>query len=119
MANEKAKNQRPENNEAQDSVDQYDQDLVRGNRREAGRDERELGDLSNASSGRDHTNAGGRAGVTEDRGRQAPSGGGNSDTDQGEFPQHARRGQAQSPVQENHFEPPRKKEGHGTPHLDH
>ena len=119
MANEKAKNQRPGNNEAQDSGDQYDQDLVRQSRREAGRDERELGDLANASSGRDHTNAGGRAGVAEDRGGQAPSGGGNSDTDQSEFPQHARRGQAQSPVQENHFEPPRKKEGHGTPHLDH
>ena len=118
MANEKAKNQRPGNNEAQDDVDQYDQDLVRQNRREAGRDERELGDVSAESSGRDHTNAAGRAGVTEDRGRRAPSGGGNSDTDQSEFPQHARRGQAQSPVQENHFEPPPKKEGHGTPKLD-
>jgi hypothetical protein len=118
MANEKAKNQRPGNNEAQDHVDQYDQDLVRQNRREAGRDERELGDVSAESSGRDHTNAAGRAGVTEDRGRRAPSGGGNSDTDQSEFPQHARRGQAQSPVQENHFEPPPKKEGHGTPKLD-
>ncbi len=27
-------------------------------------------------------------------------------------PQHARKGQAQSPVQENHFEPPKHKEGH-------
>ena len=118
MANEKAKNQRPGNNEAQDHVDQYDQDLVRQNRRDGGRDARELGDVSAESSGRDHTNAAGRAGVTEDRERRAPSGGGNSDTDQSEFPQHARRGQAQSPVQENHFEPPPKKEGHGTPTLD-
>ena len=118
MADRKAKNERPGNNDAQDYVDQYDDDLTRRNRQEAGRDQRELGDLSNASDGRDHTNAGGRAGVTEDVGRQAPSGGGNSDTDQSEFPQHARRGQAQSPVQENHFEPPPRKEGHGQPHLD-
>ena len=27
-------------------------------------------------------------------------------------PQHARKGQAQSPVEENHFEPPKEKEGH-------
>ena len=30
----------------------------------------------------------------------------------GGHPQHARKGQAQSPVQENHFEPPKHKEGH-------
>ena len=27
-------------------------------------------------------------------------------------PQHARKGQAQSPVEETHFEPPKHKEGH-------
>ena len=41
-----------------------------------------------------------------------------TETDQGEFPQHARKGQAESPVEQNHYEPPKKKEGHGQPHLD-
>ena len=27
-------------------------------------------------------------------------------------PQHARKGQAESPVEETHFEPPKQKEGH-------
>jgi hypothetical protein len=41
-----------------------------------------------------------------------------AETDQGEFPQHARKGQAESPVEQNHYEPPKKKEGHGQPHPD-
>lgn len=30
----------------------------------------------------------------------------------GSHPQHARKGQAQSPVEETHHEPPKQKEGH-------
>jgi len=87
--------------------DTYEQDLQRDNR----------------ESKQHHT-------MADLAGDQAASGQGGGDpteitaghdlsrTDQGEYPQHARKGQAESPVEENHFEPPKHKEGHGTPKLD-
>jgi len=48
-----------------------------------------------------------------DQSRQMPNiGATSSGTDQGEFHQHARRGQAESPAEDSHYEPPRQQEGH-------
>jgi hypothetical protein len=87
--------------------DAFDQDLERDNRQK----------------GQHHT----MADLAGDRDGGGPDGGDPveltaghdlSRTDQGEFPQHARKGQAESPVEENHYEPPKHKEGHGSPKLD-
>ena len=86
-----------ERNDDARSGDEFDQDLKRDNARRTG-----AGDQP-ARSGAEFTSSA----------RHDPT-----ETDQGEFPQHAQRGQAESPVEVNHYEPPKKKEGHGQPHID-
>ena len=82
-----------------DGRDEFNQDLQRDNARRTGGagGERPADDRLELTSSARHDPA---------------------ETDQGEFPQHARKGQAESPVEQNHYEPPKKKEGHGQPHLD-
>jgi len=79
--------------------DRFSEDLQRDNARRTGRpsDDRSVDDGLELTSSARHDPA---------------------ETDQGEFPQHSRKGQAESPVEQNHYEPPKKKEGHGQPHLD-
>jgi hypothetical protein len=76
--------------------DDFDKDLERDNRRDS--QGSTMADL--ASPGADAGLAGGAT--------NAPGGG----TDQGEFPQHARRGQAQSPREDTLNQPERHREGH-------
>ena len=76
--------------------DQYDEDLTRDNQRDTAA--HTMSDLANRGEG---------AGLAS--GPIDPAG---SRTDQGEFPQHARRGQAQSPVEETPNQPERSREGH-------
>jgi len=76
--------------------DEFDQDLERDNRRDSTGST--MADLAN--QGADAGNAPGPLSAT------------GPETDQGEFPQHARRGQAQSPVEDTLNQPERKREGH-------
>jgi hypothetical protein len=76
--------------------DQYDEDLARDNRRHSGGST--MGDLAHP---------GADAGLAS-----GPSNATGPGTDQGEFPQHARRGQAESPVEETLNQPEHKREGH-------
>lgn len=76
--------------------DDFDKDLERDNRRDSGGST--MADLAN------------RGDVDGDA--AAPISASGSRTDRGEFPQHARRGQAQSPVEETPNQPERKREGH-------
>jgi hypothetical protein len=77
-------------------ADEYDEDLERDNQRRGTGST--MADLANAD----------RAGGNPELPLSASSAG----TDQGEFPQHARRGQAQSPVEDTLNQPERKREGH-------
>jgi len=83
-----------------DLPDQYDEDLARDNRR--GREGEGMSDLAM------NTRAG-NAGFVGDEG--APREPHTGDTRHG-WRSHARQGQAESPVELNHNEPPKKKEGH-------
>ena len=76
-----------------DAPDQYDEDLARDNRR--GREGEGMSDLAAETRA-------GSAGFTPSDGVDDRHG----------WRSHARRGQAESPVELNHNEPPRKKEGH-------
>jgi hypothetical protein len=75
--------------------DQYDEDLHRDNQRGAGGST--MADLAHPGGAGDAT---GPMSATAGR------------TDGGEFPQHDRKGQAQSPVEETPNQPERKREGH-------
>ena len=77
-------------------ADEYDEDLQRDNRRDSGGST--MADLANPGEGAGHAGA--------------PLSAPGARTDQGEFPQHARRGQAQSPVEDTLNQPERKREGH-------
>jgi hypothetical protein len=79
-----------------ESGDDFDKDLERDNRRDS--QGGTMADL--ASPGADAGHADG------------PLNASGSGTDQGEFPQHARRGQAQSPREETLNQPERHREGH-------
>jgi hypothetical protein len=76
-----------------DQPDEYDEDLARDNRR--GREGEGMSDLAAETRA-------GNAGFTPSDGVEDRHG----------WRSHARRGQAESPVELNHNEPPRKKEGH-------
>jgi hypothetical protein len=83
-----------------DLPDQYDEDLARDNRR--GREGEGMSDLARET----------RPGlVAEPEGAPSGEGGGNADG-RHFWRSHARQGQAESPVELNHNEPPKKKEGH-------
>ena len=96
---------------------QDDQDYDRQQDREGVRHDRaEANAAGDDDFDRDLQNDNARrfAGDAADPSRHTPDVGATSDgTDQGEFPQHARRGQAQSPVEDTHYEPPHRQEGHG------
>ncbi len=79
--------------------DEFDRDLERDNRRDGHR-----------STMADPAAREGDTGNTGSPGQPVSAAG--DRTDQGEFPQHARRGQAQSPVEETPNQPERKREGH-------
>ena len=99
MSDQKAKHgsaARGEDDARQHPADQYDDDLARDNQRHSGGST--MGDLAHPGA-----NAGHAPGPLN---AAAPG------TDQGEFPQHARRGQAQSPVEETPNQPEPKREGH-------
>ena len=99
MANEKAKHgsaARDQHDVAQRPADEYDDDLARDNRRD-----------SAAGTMHDLANRGADAGHAD-----GPLDTAGARTDQGEFPQHARRGQAQSPVEATPNQPEPKREGH-------
>jgi hypothetical protein len=49
---------------------------------------------------------------TDDAGHRLDERGERRHENDGGHPQHARKGQAQSPVDETHHEPPKKREGH-------
>ena len=76
--------------------DQYDEDLRRDNQRAS--QGSTMADLADAD----------RAGGDP----LGPTSATSARTDQGEFAQHARRGQAQSPVEETPNQPEPKREGH-------
>ena len=76
--------------------DDFDRDLERDNHHDAG-----------AHTMADLANRGAEAGHAE-----GPLNASGARTDQGEFPQHARRGQAESPVEETLNQPERTREGH-------
>jgi hypothetical protein len=99
MANQKAKHGSaagdPKDAQARPD-DQYDEDLARDNRRD-----------SAASTMADLANRGEGAGLAD-----GPLNATGTRTDQGEFPQHARRGQAESPVEATPNQPERSREGH-------
>jgi hypothetical protein len=76
-----------------DLPDQYDDDLARDNRR--GREGEGMSDLAESTRA-------GNAGFTPSDGRDDRHG----------WRSHARQGQAESPVELNHNEQPRRKEGH-------
>jgi len=88
--------------------DEYERDLKRDNQRD--RQRHTMSDLA------DEMAAGPEVG-DRTAGQPLPSRP-SPETDQGEFPQHARKGQAESPVEDTHYEPPKRKEGHGQPHID-
>jgi len=76
--------------------DDFDKDLERDNHRHSPK--RPTGDPASGDDGADDADA--------------PVSAAGSRTDQGEFPQHARKGQAQSPVEETLNQPEPKREGH-------
>ena len=76
--------------------DDYDMDLERDNQRRS--DGSTMADLANRGE--------------TDGDASAPMSATSEDTDRGEFPQHARRGQAQSPVEDTLNQPEHKREGH-------
>jgi hypothetical protein len=79
-------------------MDDYDRDLERSNRRDAGGEGSTMADLPDQLAGGPHgASPTSQPHVTDDE----------------RFHQHARRGQAESPVEDTHYEPPKKKEGHG------
>lgn len=88
-----------------DEGDQYDRDLARDSHGEPqeGRDASRGAERGAASA----ADAQGMRELADRIGSGAQEGRATDERDQ-----HARRGQAQSPVQTNHFEPPRQKEGH-------
>lgn len=99
MANEKAKPgsaARDERDIRQRPADEYDDDLARDDRRASSAGT--MSDLADQGAGAGHA-AGGFA---------APRPG----TDQGEFSQHARRGQAESPRELTPDQREREREGH-------
>jgi len=79
--------------------DDFDKDLERDNRRDSGgaAGGSTMSDLANGGQGGD---ASAPMSATDDR------------TDQGEYAQHARRGQAESPREETLNQPERHREGH-------
>ncbi|GLC27022.1 hypothetical protein [Roseisolibacter agri] len=92
----------PEHNDRQrsrgDRHDQYDDDLARDNQR--GREGQGMQAMA------DDTRSGASAMPFVQDGNPV------SEDDRHSWRQHARQGQAQSPVELNHNEPPKKKEGH-------
>ena len=100
MANRKAqKDERTGNNRSgdHDRLDRYDQDLMR-----------------DSSSANDQSTMAGLAGQAgESRGDEGGITLPHVGTEDGrEHPQHARQGQAESPREATHYEPPKHKEGH-------
>jgi hypothetical protein len=94
-----------------------DQDYDRQEDREAVRRERAAANDTSDDFDRDLEADSARRTAGEaavgDPSRQMPDiGATSSGTDQGEFAQHARRGQAESPVEDTHYEPPKRQEGH-------
>jgi hypothetical protein len=89
-------------NDGGQTGDEFGRDLERDNARRSGRAGDDADRADDADGGLELTNTA----------RHDPSA-----TDQGEFPQHSRRGQAESPVEATHYEPPKHKEGHGQSHL--
>ena len=99
MANEKAKHGSAARTEEQAQAapkDEYDMDLQRDNRRDSAAGT--MADLANR--GDESGNAGG------------PVSASSGDSDRGEFAQHARRGQAESPREETLNQPEPHREGH-------
>jgi hypothetical protein len=100
MANQKARHGSAAGDERDAKArpsDEYDRDLERDNRRDAG-EGGTMADLANPGASAPQVSAP----VNSSGGR----------TDQGEFPQHARRGQAESPVEETLNQPEHHREGH-------
>jgi hypothetical protein len=83
-----------------DLPDQYDEDLARDNR--FGREGEGMSDLARDT----------RSGMAAEPDRSQGGEGGGSSDGRHFWRSHARQGQAESPVELNHNEPPRKKEGH-------
>ena len=96
MPNQNTENRAAQQNARAASGDAFDQDLERDNQRDSPAST--MGELANRGEGA------GLAAAPVD-----PTG---SRTDRGEFPQHTRRGQAQSPVEETPNQPERSREGH-------
>ena len=99
MPNQKAKHgtaARGEDDAQQRPADEYDEDLARDNHRHA-----------SGSTMSDLAHPGADAGLAS-----GPLNASGAGTDQGEFPQHARRGQAQSPVEDTLNQPEPRREGH-------
>ena len=83
-----------------DQPDQYDEDLARDNRR--GREGESMSDLASDT----------RSGMMAEPDRSAGGDGGGNSDGRHFWRSHARQGQAESPVELTHNEPPHKKEGH-------